>query len=106
MNFNAANLTNTCLFDAIVSDADKETAVLNGAMFSLEHFQALKRLLSQHPCVNIPSPANKTAVCLNNMPAIGLIESVEGEPMLPMDLYNDYTDDEIVFGTHPGEEMR
>jgi uncharacterized protein YjbI with pentapeptide repeats len=39
LNLNSANLTHACLFDAILSETDKEFAIANGALFSKEQFQ-------------------------------------------------------------------
>ncbi|MEA5571012.1 pentapeptide repeat-containing protein [Calothrix sp. UHCC 0171] len=105
-NLTAANLTdaklqpaiftNACLHNAILSPSDKERVCLNGGMFALEEYQALKHLLSQQSRLELSNVHNSTAntdIWFSNMPEMGLIESIEGE-MLPQDLYEDEVDDE------------
>jgi hypothetical protein len=96
VNLSSVNLTNACLFQAILSEADREIALMNGALFSLEQFQAIKHLLSQQSHFNVADATEHTAAWSNNAPQKGLIESAEGEPMMPEDLYDDYADDETV----------
>ena len=103
-NLNSANLTNACLFDAILAEADKKLARDNDAFFSQESFQRLKHLrslppqASQQPFLNTVKIATNTDNW-NKLPAIGLIESSEGT-ILPVDLYDDESDDETVFGNN------
>ncbi|BAZ25757.1 pentapeptide repeat-containing protein [Kalymmatonema gypsitolerans NIES-4073] len=94
VNLSSVNLTNACLFQAILSQANREIALMNGALFSLEQFQAIKNLLSQQSHFNIAEATEDTAAWSKNAPQKGLIESAEGEPMMPEDLYDDYADDE------------
>ena len=96
VNLSSVNLTNACLFQAILSEADREIALMNGALFSLEQFQAIKHLLSQQSHLNVADATEHTAAWSKNAPQKGLIESAEGEPMMPEDLYDDYADDETV----------
>lgn len=96
------NLTNACLFQAILSEDSRETALLQGAVFSLEQFSALKILLHQSPLLTANSTENK-ATWLGQL-GMGIIESVEGEPM-NTNLSDDYTDDETVFNHNPTDEM-
>lgn len=103
VNLQSANLTNACLFDAILSEADREIATLNGALFSLEQFQTLKSLLSQQSLLSINNATASTDVWINNTSKMKLIESLEGEPISPIDLYDDEPEDETVFGVHPGD---
>ncbi|MEH1852629.1 MAG: pentapeptide repeat-containing protein [Nostoc sp.] len=104
-NLNSANLTNACLFDAILTDTEKKFAADNGALFSKESFQRLKHLrslppqASQQPFLNTVQISPNIDVNWKNTPAIGQIESCEGA-ILPVDLYNDDTDDETVFGNN------
>jgi uncharacterized protein YjbI with pentapeptide repeats len=95
-NLASTNLTHSCVFASILSDTNKETATLNGAIFSLEQFQSLKQLLSQHSLCNITNTSNNTDAGLKNLPDIVLIESLEGELILPVDLYHDDTEDETI----------
>jgi uncharacterized protein YjbI with pentapeptide repeats len=96
----SAIFTNACLHNAILSPAAQETVRLNGAMFALEEYQALKQLLSQQSrleLANVRNPTANTDIWFSNMPEMGLIESIEGE-MLPEDLYEDDVDDETFVG--------
>ncbi|NDJ20736.1 NACHT domain-containing protein [Nostoc sp. B(2019)] len=99
VNFNSANLTHACLFDAILTEADKEFATVSGAVFSKEEFQRLKNLQSQQSLLNIYKTTAKIDIRWNKPPNIGIIESSEGM-ILPVDLYDD-ADDETVFSTNP-----
>ncbi|MBH8561460.1 pentapeptide repeat-containing protein [Nostoc sp. CENA67] len=105
VNLQTVNLTNACLVDAILSEADKETAALNGALFSLEQFQTLKSLVSQQSILNVNNAAN-TDTWVNNTSKMQLIESLEGEAISPIDLYDDASEDETVFGVNPGDYDR
>ncbi|MEH2249561.1 pentapeptide repeat-containing protein [Nostoc sp.] len=104
-NLNSANLTNACLFDAILAENDKKLATDNGALFSKESFQRLKHLrslppqASQQPFLNTVKIMANTDFNRNKTPASGLIESSEGT-ILPIDLDDDDTDDETVFGNN------
>jgi Pentapeptide repeats (8 copies)/NACHT domain len=105
INLNSVNLTNACLFEAILTEADKKLAIDNGALFSKESFQRLKHLrslppqASQQPFLNTVKITPNSDVNWNNTPAFGLIESCEGA-ILPVDLYDDESDDETVFGNN------
>ncbi|RCJ40677.1 hypothetical protein A6770_09665 [Nostoc minutum NIES-26] len=103
VNLQTANLTNACLCDAILSEADREIATFNGALFSLEQFQTLKSLLSQQSLLSIDNATVNTDVWVNNTSKMSLIESLEGEPISPIDLYDDEPEDETVFGVNPGD---
>ncbi|WP_373530470.1 pentapeptide repeat-containing protein [Nostoc sp.] len=106
INLNSANLTNACLFDAILAEADKKLAIDNGALFSKESFQRLKHLrslppqASQQPFLNTVKITSDTDVNWNKSPESRPIETSEGT-ILPVDLDNDDSDDETVFGNHP-----
>jgi Pentapeptide repeats (8 copies) len=105
INLNSVNLTNACLFEAILTEADKKMAIDNGALFSKESFQKLKHLrslppqASQQPFLNTVKITSNSDVNWNKTPAFGLIESCEGA-ILPVDLYDDESDDETVFGNN------
>ncbi|MCC5636680.1 pentapeptide repeat-containing protein [Nostoc sp. CHAB 5844] len=103
VNLETVNLTNACLFDAILADADREIATVNGAVFSLEQFYTLKKLLSQPSLMNITDSGDKTEAWFNNNPNIQGIESLEGEPISSMDLYDDDVEDETVFSVNPDD---
>ena len=94
VNLSSVNLTNACLFQAILSETDRKVAVMNGALFSLEQFQTIKNLLSQQSHVNVVHPTEETVAWSDNASQNVFIESVEGEPMIPEDLYEDYIDGE------------
>jgi uncharacterized protein YjbI with pentapeptide repeats len=101
IKLNSTNLTNACLFDAILGENDRETAIHSGAMFSLEEFRSLKQLLSSQFPLSISNFTSNTDIWFQTTPEIGLIESVEGEPIIPVDLFGSddgYVDDETVFG--------
>ncbi|MBW4507387.1 MAG: pentapeptide repeat-containing protein [Scytonematopsis contorta HA4267-MV1] len=103
----SVNLSNCCLFAAIMSETDKEMALLNGAMFSLEQFHSLKQLLSQESGVSTGHHTDSTAAWLSSAsgtPGVGHIESVEGEPILSMDLYESFPEDETVLGANDYED--
>ncbi|MBE9204988.1 pentapeptide repeat-containing protein [Nostoc sp. LEGE 06077] len=108
INFETVNLSNACLFDTILTDTDREIATVNGAVFSLEQFYTLKKLLSQTSLMSITTSADKTEAWLHNNPDIQGIESIEGiegETMVSVDLYNDDDDvkDETVFSVNPND---
>ncbi|WP_414577816.1 pentapeptide repeat-containing protein [Anabaena sp. CCY 9402-a] len=94
-NLSDANFTNACLSDTVISEGNRETAKFNGALFSLEQFQALKVLLSEQSQFHIQSSTDSTKIW-DNTDDIGIIESLEGELMLPPNLDDD-ADDETVF---------
>ncbi|MEH1798813.1 MAG: pentapeptide repeat-containing protein [Nostoc sp.] len=99
INLNSVNLTNACLFDAIFAETDKKLIADNGALFSKESFQRLKHLRSHQPFLNTVKIMPNTDFNWNKTPAIGLIESCEGT-ILPVDLDDDESDDETVFGNN------
>ncbi len=103
VNLQTANLTNACLFHAILSETEQETATLNGALFSLEKFQTLKNLLSEQSFLNISNTATNTDVWFQKTANMRLIESLEGEPISPIDFYDDDSEDETVFGVNPSD---
>ena len=101
VNLDLVNLSNACLFQAIIAEAHKETAVANGAVFSLTKFEELKRLLSyQSQLDNTDNIEEKTEIAFHETPSIGRIESAEGEPILPIELDADM-EDETVLGISP-----
>ncbi|WP_017652678.1 pentapeptide repeat-containing protein [Fortiea contorta] len=105
-NLTNTNLTHTCLFSTILSETHKETATLNGAIFSLEQFHNLKQLLSQHSLQNITNASVNTDAWAKNLPDIVLIESLEGELILPVDLSHDVTDDATIISVAVDELHR
>ncbi|MDZ8052067.1 MAG: pentapeptide repeat-containing protein [Aulosira sp. ZfuVER01] len=85
-NFTGANFTYTCLFDSLLSEVQKEVAMLNGAIFSLEEFQRLKRFVSENSPVSSFNTADNTDIYGETLLHIGSIESQEDEPTVPVDL--------------------
>ncbi|AFY32261.1 pentapeptide repeat-containing protein [Calothrix sp. PCC 7507] len=102
-NLAGTNLTHACVFATTFSDTDKEIATFNGAIVSLEQFQSLKQLLSQHSLRNITKAIANTDAWVKNLPDLVLIESVEGEPILPVDLHHDLAEDETILSLIPHE---
>ncbi|MEO1433652.1 MAG: pentapeptide repeat-containing protein, partial [Cyanobacteria bacterium J06633_8] len=104
VNLDLVNLSNTCLFQAIITDNQKETAITNGAVFSLDKFEELKRLLSYQSQADGTNGGERTEIAFQvgesspmekQNPIIGHIESAEGEPIMSLDL-DDYREDETV----------
>ncbi|OUL34905.1 pentapeptide repeat-containing protein [Nostoc sp. 106C] len=85
-NLTSANFTYTCLCDSLVSEVQKEYAMLNGAIFSLEEFQRLKRFVSENSPLSSFNSAANTDIYGENILNIGLIGSQEDEPTVPVDL--------------------
>jgi hypothetical protein len=85
-NLTGANLTYTCLCDSLLSEVQKELAMLNGAIFSLEEFQRLKRFVSENSPLSSFNTAANTEIYGENILNIGFIESHEDEPTVPVDL--------------------
>ncbi|MBE9217118.1 pentapeptide repeat-containing protein [Plectonema cf. radiosum LEGE 06105] len=98
VNLDLVNLSNACLFQAIIAEAHKETALANGAVFSLDKFEELQRLLSYQSQPYDTNTGEQTEIAFNQIPSIGQIESVEGEPSSPLELDDDI-EDETVLGT-------
>ncbi|MGH1396461.1 MAG: pentapeptide repeat-containing protein, partial [Trichormus sp.] len=98
VNIYNVNFTNTCLSDAIISETDREALQFQGALFSLEQFQALQVLLSQQSLLQIYENTEQTEVW-ENQDDIGMIESVEGELMLSTNFDED-GDDATVFNDY------
>jgi uncharacterized protein YjbI with pentapeptide repeats len=96
VNLTGTNLTHTCLFTAILSEASKEIATLNGAIFSLEQFQTLKQILSHHSLCSITKTTTNPNHAWKNLPDMVLIESIEGEPISPVDIYHDVSQEETI----------
>jgi hypothetical protein len=90
VNLNSVNLTNTYLFDAILDDADKEFAALNGALFSPMDLPFETTLV---PKELIPNGTETSKVDSDTQglpleePETFAIESAEGVPTLAVDLY-------------------
>lgn len=103
VNLHFVNLTNTCLFDAILSDANREIAKLNGALFSLEQYHSLKNLLSQQAFNSISEDTVNTKLWDYQNSEQNVIEKSQTEPIIPQDTY-DYDEDETMFGSHPHDE--
>ncbi|MGF1675617.1 MAG: hypothetical protein ACFCUV_18320, partial [Rivularia sp. (in: cyanobacteria)] len=70
----------------------------NGAVFSLDKFEELQRLLSYQSQPYDTDTGEQTEIAFNQIPSIGQIESVEGEPSSPLELDDDI-EDETVLGT-------
>lgn len=100
VNLDLVNLSNACLFQAIISEPHKETAIANGAVFSLDKFEELKRLLSYKSQTYDNNTGDKTEIAFKETPSIGRIESAEGEPIFPLDL-DDNLEDETFLETNP-----
>lgn len=100
VNIQTINLTNACLYDAILIESDREIAKLNGALFSVDKFQTIKNLLAKQSLVNTLNTDNNTNIYSDNTAQIGLIESLEGQPILPIDLHDDDAEDETIFGAN------
>ncbi|MEM7712813.1 MAG: pentapeptide repeat-containing protein [Cyanobacteria bacterium P01_A01_bin.68] len=98
VNLDLVNLSNACLFQAIIAESQKETAVANGAVFSLDKFEELKRLLSYQSQAEDTDTGEKTEIVSNEYPSVGQIESAEGEPNMPS-YFDDDTEDETVMTT-------
>ncbi|GAA6623644.1 pentapeptide repeat-containing protein [Scytonema sp. NUACC26] len=97
VNLESVNLTNACLFQAMLTDADRQMALSKGAIFSSEQFQIIKSLLSQQYLLNGSNTTGDTVAWTHsNLLEKGIIESVEGELVLPEDPYEDYGDDATV----------
>jgi uncharacterized protein YjbI with pentapeptide repeats len=95
-------LTNACLYNAILSEQDKETVRLQGAMFAPEEYRALKLLLAHQSQLEgsyTEDSAIDTNIWFNEAPEIGMIESVEGE-MLSEGFYDSEIDDETFVGSY------
>ncbi len=75
----------------MLTDANKETAKLKGAMFVLEEWKVFTAMLMRSQ-VN-----SNTDIEFCNISQMGLIESIKGE-MLSEDLYKDEADNETVIG--------
>ncbi|AFZ03327.1 pentapeptide repeat-containing protein [Calothrix sp. PCC 6303] len=78
-NIHNAIFTNACLDSAILAECDRQTAKLNGAMFSLEEYKLLRNLLIQHSRHQITNSNTSTNIWLDKMTDMGIIESAEGE---------------------------
>ncbi|MDJ0736473.1 MAG: pentapeptide repeat-containing protein [Nostocaceae cyanobacterium] len=94
VNLDSANLNNACLYDAIITDTQRETAIQNGALFSREEFQQSRSSLSQQSDSSTTNPTEDSKMWLNNAPDMGIIESAEGEPIVPPEAYEDQYEDE------------
>ncbi|MBU7582092.1 MAG: pentapeptide repeat-containing protein [Nostoc sp. TH1S01] len=103
INLQTVNLTNACLFDAILTDGDREIATMNGAVFSVEQFYTLKKLLSQPSLMSITESGDKTAAWLNNNPDIREVEGLPKQAISSVDLYDDDVEDETVFSVNPND---
>ncbi|GAB1538921.1 hypothetical protein NUACC21_15860 [Scytonema sp. NUACC21] len=103
VNLDSVNLTNACLFQALLTDTDQEIALNKGAIFSLEQFQAIKNLLTQQSQVNATNSTENTVAWINNVPERGHIESIEGDLVMPENLYDDYGNDATV--VNPNQQL-
>ncbi len=85
-NLAGTNLTYTCLYDSLLSEAQKQFAMLNGAIFSLEEFHRLKRFVSENSPLSSFNTAANTEIHEEDILNIGFIEIHEDEPTVPVDL--------------------
>ncbi|MBD2500381.1 pentapeptide repeat-containing protein [Anabaena azotica] len=83
VNLESVNLTNACLYDAIFSEADREIAKLNGALFSVEQFQVVKSLVFKQPHSSDFSTTDETKLWDQNSIYTDSIETLEGEIIMP-----------------------
>ncbi|MGB3655407.1 MAG: pentapeptide repeat-containing protein, partial [Rivularia sp. (in: cyanobacteria)] len=60
VNLDLVNLSNACLFQAIIAEAHKEIAYSNGAVFTLDKFEELQRLLSYQSHIGDTNTGEKT----------------------------------------------
>ncbi|MEM1392768.1 MAG: pentapeptide repeat-containing protein [Cyanobacteria bacterium P01_H01_bin.150] len=104
VNLDLVNLSNACLFQAMIAESQKETAVLNGAVFSLDKFEELKRLLSYQSQADDMDAGETTEIAFDDNPSIGQIESAEGEPSIPSYLDDD-TEDETLWDVKGNREQ-
>ncbi|MTJ10328.1 pentapeptide repeat-containing protein [Anabaena sp. UHCC 0204] len=87
VNLNSVNLTQTLLFGAILDNADKEFAALNGALFSPNDITSTIDLPPNEPPAhpdNISSN-NDTSIWESHNPIDSVIQMAEGIPILPTD---------------------
>jgi hypothetical protein len=103
VNLDTVNFTNTCLFDVNLTHSQRDIATLKGALFSLEQFHTLKKLLLQPSLMSIDNSAYKTEAWLNGNQDIRVVESLEGEPISTMYSYDDDAEDETVFSVNPND---
>jgi hypothetical protein len=97
VNLNLVNLTNACLARAIMTDADKETARMNGALLSAEEFQSLKLALASQPQTSNDNVETQATTALHHSYSTSRsIESIEGELDLPTNIYSDNSEDTTV----------
>ncbi len=78
-NLTSANFTNTCLYEAKLDEESKTMAASNGAIFSLEEFQSYVHSLKRPQDIELASEQG----FLSTDSTMSLIESAEGEPILP-----------------------
>ncbi|BAY36798.1 pentapeptide repeat protein [Nostoc sp. NIES-2111] len=83
VNLESVNLTNACLCDAILTETDREIAKLNGALFSVEQFQVMKSLLFKQSHISDFNTTDATQFWNQNTIDTSLVESLEGEPIMP-----------------------
>ncbi|NEO97248.1 MAG: hypothetical protein F6K58_00720 [Symploca sp. SIO2E9] len=90
-----ANLCNACLFKTQLDPEHREFAKSSGAIFSLEEFQAYKHSL-------VPKLASSEEDELSGKETTILIESAEGEPILPDAMVGNWRDEH----SHPTELIK
>ncbi len=84
----SANLSNTSLIDAIIDDVNREVASNNGAIFLSQLSQQTQEEDKQPPSPVSNDSSVGTEAFPANSPEHGVIESAEGEPMLPSEFEN------------------
>ncbi|MBD1899740.1 pentapeptide repeat-containing protein [Trichocoleus sp. DQ-A3] len=94
-NLTLANITHACLFQAQLDDQNHYFARKNGALFSLEEFQAYIQRLPR--LKQAGSAQDKGSA--DSEPTVFLIESAEGEPMLPEEPMEDEDDETVIAET-------
>ncbi|MEP0803075.1 NACHT domain-containing protein [Funiculus sociatus] len=97
-NLTQANVSHACLFEALLDDQNHHFARKNGAIFSLEEFQAYRQSLAYFPSMG----SNQTK--METESTAFPIESAEGEPFLPNDQESESEEEETVVADTYGLE--
>jgi len=83
-NLKFVSLANACLFEAQIDEENKKIAQENGAIFSWEEFQSYRQTSPVTLVGNLSDPSLLITQTSSHL----LIESAEGEPILPDDTEN------------------
>lgn len=86
-NLKFVSLNNACLFEAQIDEENKNIARENGAIFSLEEFQSYRQTAPVTLFGNFSDPQSLITQTSSHL----LIESAEGEPILPDETENSGT---------------